>query len=42
MRSVAPDPELVEQVGLPDTGTACALLGELTRELGLPRTQRAA
>jgi hypothetical protein len=40
--SIAPDPELIEAAGLPDSGMACALLGELTRELWLPRTQRAA
>lgn len=40
--SVAPDPELMEQAGLPDSGTACALLGELARELWSPSAQHAA
>jgi rubrerythrin len=40
--SVAPDPELMEAAGLPDSGMACALLGELTKELWLPRNQQAA
>jgi uncharacterized protein with GYD domain len=40
--SIAPDAELIEAAGLPDSGMACALLGELTKELWLPRAQHAA
>jgi rubrerythrin len=40
--STSPDPELIEAAGLPDSGMACALLGELTRELWLAKTQKAA
>jgi rubrerythrin len=40
--SVPPDAELMDQAGLPDSGIACALLGELTRELWSPSTQNAA
>ena len=40
--SLTPDPELIEAAGLPDAGMACALLGELTRELWLGRAQKAA
>jgi hypothetical protein len=38
----APDAELIEAAGLPDSGMACALLGELTREVWSARAQRAA
>ncbi len=40
--SLAPDAELLEAAGLPDAAMACALLGELTRELWLGRAQKAA
>jgi hypothetical protein len=40
--SLAPDAELIEAAGLPDAGMACALLGELTREVWLQKSQRAA
>lgn len=41
--SVAPDAELIEAAGLPDSGMACALLGELTREVwSSSRSQKAA
>jgi hypothetical protein len=40
--SVPPDCELMEQAGLPDSGMACSLLGELTRELWSPSSQDAA
>jgi hypothetical protein len=40
--AVPPDSELMEQAGLPDSGVACQLLGELTRELWSPSGQYAA
>ncbi|HEX6245410.1 MAG TPA: ferritin-like domain-containing protein [Polyangiales bacterium] len=40
--ALPPDPEVMEQAGLPDSGMACALLGELARELWSPSSQHAA
>ena len=40
--AIEPAPELAEAAGLPSSGMACALLGELTKELSLPRSRAAA